>query len=175
MKKVVTYILLTFYLILVFFVTAYILSFDKYGVARFNNISIICASDEKVVPSGSLIIAKKTDDIKTNDKILYYDTYSTKVKIDMQTVKKIKKINSAETTYTLKDGHLLSNKHVLASKKNIKSVPYIGKILSILSSQLGYLIFFVLPILFYLIYLVHSLREELRKSRKLENDEEIKN
>lgn len=124
------------------------------------------AKEETPFPSGSLVIAKKVNGIKVEDEILYYDTYTSKKHIKAQTIKEIQTLNEIENLYTLENEQLLSNNHIVGLVKDTTVIPHLGTILDIASSRLGYLLFFVLPILFFLIYLVHSLREEIKKDRK---------
>ena len=54
MKKIITYIFLIFYLCSVFFVTFYILTFNKYNVSQFGNKVTFVAQEETPFPYGSL-------------------------------------------------------------------------------------------------------------------------
>lgn len=166
MKKIATYIITSIYLIIVFFVTFYILTFNKFNVSDFGNITIFVSQDLEGFQNGNMVIANKKSNININDTIIFYDTYTSLFEINTQEVVKIEKVNNKESTYTLKDKHLLPSSYVISNINSCIKIPYAGYVLNILSSQLGYLVFIVLPILFFLIYLIHNLREELKKNRK---------
>ena len=155
MNKIIGIPLFSIYLLIVIFMTVYVLNINKYNTSKIGSLTFI------IEKSNDLIVINKKKNINVNDNIYYYDIYNQNNNISNQKVVKKEIIDKNNTVYTLEDKHLLSDIYLIGNSK-VLSLPIIGGLIKILSSTLGYLIFIVIPILFALIYFTHKLRMEIR-------------
>ena len=158
MKRIISTILFSIYLLIVITMTVYVLNINKYNISQIGSYSFITNDDN------SLLILNKKQNINIKDEVYYYDTYSKYININKSKITKKEIVNEMETLYTLDNNNLLSTRHLIGNSKGI-NIPILGKILDILSSTLGYLVFIVLPLLFILIYFTYSLKMEIRNSK----------
>ena len=155
MNKIISIPLFTIYLLIVIFMTIYVLNINKFNTSEIGSMTFV------INENNDLIIINKNKEIEVNDNIYYYDIYNRDKNINKQKIIKKETINDVDVIYTLEDKHLLSNTYLIGNSKGLK-IPVLGGLIKILSSTLGYLIFIVIPILFILIYFTHKLRMEIR-------------
>lgn len=158
MKRIISILLFSIYLLIVVSMTVYVLNINKYNISQIGNYSFLINNDN------SLLILNKKQNINVNDEVYYYDTYSKYININKSKILKKEIVNEHEIVYTLENNNLLSNNHLIGNSDGI-NIPILGKIIDILSSTLGFLVFIVLPILFILIYFTYSLRMEIKNNK----------
>lgn len=158
MKRIISILLFSIYLLIVVSMTVYVLNINKYNISQIGNYSFLINNDN------SLLILNKKQNINVNDEVYYYDTYSKYININKSKIIKKEIVNENEILYTLENNNLLSKKHLIGNSNGIH-IPILGKIIDILSSTLGFLVFIVLPLLFILIYFTYSLRMEIKNNK----------
>ena len=115
--KIVLSIVISVYLILIVFTTAFLLNRNDYGVSSFAGRYLVLVEDEGIedYSNNTLLFISKVDNknIEIGQKAFFYDTYSTDHKIKYAEVVRKEEINEKETTYVLKDIFLLRKRMVL--------------------------------------------------------------
>ena len=179
MKRVVLSILSIVYVIVSVFVTSCLLTFNDYRVSEFQNFSLIIVNEDNQISGYDkgdlLVISNEVDDINSNQEILYYDTYESKVNIKVGKVVSREKVTDTESTFLLDNDKYLSSEFVIGSVSSIKVYPVVGSLLSLLESRWGYLIIIILPILVVFIYEIYALIQELRPKAKKSHKKTGKN
>ena len=158
MKRIISTTLFSIYLLIVITMTIYVLNINKYNISQIGSYSFL------INDNNSLLILNKKQNININDEVYYYDTYGKYIDIRKSKIIKKEIINEKETLYTLENNNLLSNKYLIGNINGI-NIPILGKVIDVLSSTLGYLVFIVLPILFILIYFTYNLKMEIKNSK----------
>ena len=168
MKKVVLSVVVGIYLILTLFVTACLLSYNEYNVPEVFNKVIIVSKELNNYNNGNLIIIDKNKEYKANDEIFYYDSYVPSLKIESSSVISIEKITETEDTLLLENGRYLSSEFVIGN--SFVRIPFLGYIVSLMSSKIGYIVCVILPTLLVLIYgLIRIIK--INKKGKKEDEE----
>lgn len=173
--KILLSILVALYAIVAIFLTACLLGYNDYKVTVFGNKSLIIVNDDTLkdkFPKGSLLVVDKSNanNIKSNDEIIFYNTYNNQVSIAIGEVISTEKITDTETTYTVTGNYDISSEYLVGSVNDTKIYPVIGAILAILESRIGFLIFIILPITLAFLYEIYVLIKEIKNAK----DEEIK-
>ena len=179
--KIILGLLVTIYIVITMFLTTCLLKYNDYKITEFGNKSLIIVSDdvlEEEYKKGSLLIVdKKEDNIKKGDKIVFYNTYENQVSIAISEVLTKETITDKENTYTITGDYDISSEFVIGSTKDVKVIPVLGTILSILESRVGFLIFIIFPITLAFLYQIYALvieinneRKEVQKDKKTEEE-----
>lgn len=172
--KILLGIVSIIYLIIVVFLTACLLNYNDYNVTEFSRDTLVIIGRDTVgnYKEGDLVVVYKNlnKDINTGDNIFFYDTTSKENVISFAKVEKAEKVTSTETTFTIEGGYKLSSEYVIGKEETAKAYSKVGKILSILESRWGFVLFVIFPILLIFIYEIYSLIMEIKESK---NDEEI--
>jgi len=179
--KIILGLLVTIYIVIAMFLTTCLLKYNDYKITEFGNKSLIIVSDdvlEEEYKKGSLLIVdKKEDNIKKGDKIVFYNTYENQVSIAISEVLTKETITDKENTYTITGDYDISSEFVIGSTKDVKVIPVLGTILSILESRVGFLIFIIFPITLAFLYQIYALvieinneRKEVQKDKKTEEE-----
>ena len=177
MKKKFLNFIFTIYIIVAFFATICLLSYNSYKVTEFGNKSLVIISDNELLPElkkGDLVIVDKNELILTGHKAFFYQTYNRNIEISLGNVQKIEKVNSTETTYTFDGDKSVSSEYVLGPLEGSSVIPMAGTVLSILESKWGFLFLIVFPVLLLFINQITKVFADIRESSK-EEKENIKN
>ena len=143
---------LTLYVLFIIVVTMMLLTFNKFSNSVISSHTIIALTKEfSTYKKGDLLIIKNTSNIKTNDRIIFYDTNDRKNFINEENVVRVIKTNEKETTYEIRDNEYLSGEYVIGTTNNIKRLPLIGYLYILTTSKIGYLLFVIIPIVIYFI------------------------
>lgn len=149
--KIVKYILLTIYLMFIALNTFFLFTFNEFSASIFGNNTILGLKEQVGdYQTGSLIMAKKDENIKIGDTIIYFNTEKGKKNVDISKVENI--LDNNEITYVIKDGLFISDKYVIAKNNSVTCIPFLGYLFNFFTSTIGYLIFVVIPIIGCFIY-----------------------
>lgn len=185
MKKTIYNILFAIYIVIAGFVTICLLSYNEFKVTEFGNYSLVIINDDALEPEyteGALVIVKKSNNVKMEDKVFFYNTFERDIEVKLATVKAVEPVTSSENTYTLEGGHRISSEYVLGPAAKATVVPVLGTILAILASKWGFLFIIVLPALIAFIYQItvvfaqikegkQEIKEEAKKEKEETNEE----
>ena len=164
--KIVFGVLVTLYLILVVFVTGYLLNRNDYGVSVFLGKYLVFVEEslEPTFKEHSLIMITPTkfDEVQVGENIFFYDTYSAEKRIRYTEVTKKEVVNEKEVTYTLKDNNAISSSYVLGNEKNTTVLNGFGQFLYIVQSRWGFLFLVVFPLFLAFIYEIYSIYKEIK-------------
>lgn len=166
--KIALGVLVSIYLVIVIFTTAFLLNKNDYGVSNFMGRYLIVIDDDSLEPDykeHSLLSIKpvEKDEVEIGDKIFYYDTYSTEHKIKVTEVTRKEEVNENEVTYSLRDNTLISSQYVLGTEKTASTLSFIGSVLYILQSKWGFLLLVVFPLFLAFIYEIYAIIKEIKK------------
>ena len=169
MKKVLKVILgalVTVYLVLVVFVTGYLLNRNDYGVSMFLGKYLVFVEEslEPTFKEHSLIMITPTkfDEVKVGENIFFYDTYSAEKRIRYTEVTKKEVVNEKEVTYTLKDNNAISSQYVLGNEKNTTVLSGFGQFLYIVQSRWGFLFIVVFTLFLAFMYEIYAIYREVK-------------
>ena len=164
--KIVFGVLVTLYLILVVFVTGYLLNRNDYGVPMFLGKYLVFVEEslEPTFKEHSLIMITPTkfDEVQVGENIFFYDTYSAEKRIRYTEVTKKEVVNEKEVTNTLKDNNAISSSYVLGNEKNTTVLNGFGQFLYIVQSRWGFLFLVVFPLFLAFIYEIYSIYKEIK-------------
>ena len=157
---------LVVYIIICLAITWLLLVYNEHNdsvICKKTLINVLSEYKLKDYNNGDLLIVKNNP-IKKGDSIIYYNTYTSK---EYPTKSKVKDINddASEITYILEDGNIIKKKDVIGNQ--ISKVMFLGYILYIFESQIGFLLLIILPILVLFIYEIKKFISEFgRKGNK---------
>ncbi len=146
MKKII----FTLYMIVAFFVTITLFSYNEFKVTEFGTYSLVIITDNGLAPEfnkGDLLIVDKADQILAGRKAFFYDTANERIEIRLGLVENAEKVTDTETTYTFEGERKISGEYVLGPANTVDIIPVAGTILGILQSKFGFLFIIVLPAL----------------------------
>ena len=151
MKKAISNIIFTLYIIIAVFVTVCLLSYNDYKVTVFGDKSLIIISDNKMEPTfhkGDLVIATNEDnEISKGKQVLYYNTYNEQIKVRLGTITDVEK-DASDVIYSIDNGNAkISSKFLIGEVSNAKYMKNVGTVLGIFESKWGFLFLIVLPAL----------------------------
>lgn len=180
MRKIVLNIIIGVWVAVAIFTTMCLLSFNKYRVAEFGNISIFTLDTDILEPDfkqGSLMITKKTNHkhINSGDNIFYYEESSNDAIVNIGTVVNKKEITSTMATYTMQNEQSISSDNVLGKENGTKVIPFLGYIVSLFESKWGFMFLVIFPAILLLVYEVFEIINEVKSSKKetqIENEKE---
>ena len=150
MKKTLSNILFSVYIVVAIFVTVTLLSYNEFRVTQFGDYSLVIIDDSGLEPEfnkGDLVIVNKDDPVLTGRKAFFYDTYNEKIEIRLGVIEAAEKVTASETTYTLEGERKISGEYVLGPANTAEIMPKVGTILGILQSKWGFLFLIVFPAL----------------------------
>lgn len=164
--KIILSIIISLYLIVIVFTTAFLLNRNDYGVSSFAGKYLLLVEEEKIddFDVDTLLFISPVDnkDIEVGQKVFYYDTYSTEHLIKFSEVTRKEEVNEKETTFTFKDNGSISGQYVLGTKESTSSFHFLGKILSVLQSKWGFLLLVVFPLFLAFIYEIYAIYKEIK-------------
>ena len=182
MRKIVLNIIIGIWVAIAIFTTMCLLSFNKYRVAEFGNISIFTLDTDILEPDfkqGSLMITKKTNHkhINSGENIFYYEANSNEAIVNIGTVVNKKELTSTMATYTMQNEQSISSDNVLGKEDGTKVIPFLGYIVSLFESKWGFMFLVIFPAILLLVYEVFEIINEVKsgkKESKTENKKEEK-
>lgn len=183
MKKVGKFIantLIVIYAIIAISVTILLLSYNDYQVSVIGDYTFILVTDEELedngYPEGSLVLVKETKakNINKGDYVfLYRNISSTQFEIKhAQVLEKDATRGEYATQYILDGNAIVDHKDIIGSTKDIKVIPHLGTILSILQSRYGYLFLIVVVSFIAFLYEIYELIMEIKYGEREEDEEE---
>ncbi len=166
--KVVLSFVITLYLVIVVFTTAFLLNRNDYGVSSFLGKYLVFVEDHNLEPTygeHSLLVITPVENTKLDvgSKAFFYDTYATTKKIKFTEVTKKEEVNETETTYTLKDNTRISSEYVLGTERTTASLGVLGAFLYIVQSRWGFLFIVVFPLFLAFIYEAYTIYKEVKE------------
>ena len=164
--KIILSIVVSIYLIVIVFTTAFLLNRNDYGVSSFAGRYLLLVEEKTIedYPENTLLFIKPVDNakIEPGQKVFIYDTYSTDHKIKYVEVSRKEEVNETETTFVLKDNSKVSGQYVLGTKESTSSFQLLGKILYVLQSKWGVLFIVVFPLFLAFIYEIYAIYKEVK-------------
>lgn len=169
MKKIILNAIFTIYIVIAVFVTICLLSYNDFKVTEFGDYSLVMITDDSVEPDyneGDLVITKKSNKIKLDEKVFFYNTFEKNIEVKFGKITDMEKVTSSETTYTLDGGHKISSQYVLGPASSATVIPKVGTVLSVLESRWGFLFIIVLPALIAFLYQITVVFTEVKNSKE---------
>ena len=172
MKKVLKNIIIAIYIIIAFFVTICLLSYNKYKVTTFGKTSLVIVDNSSLkgdFNENDLVIIKKglATDYNIGDRIMFYRLNSdNSVSITIANIINKDVINDEQVTYTLEGNKIISSDYIIGSVKNAKAIGTVGLILKVLESKWGFLFLIVLPALIAFLYEIYVIFAEIKSEKK---------
>lgn len=174
MKKTLSNILFSVYIVVAIFVTVTLLSYNEFKVTEFGNYSLIIISDSGLAPDfnkGDLVIVNKKDPILTGRKAFFYDTYNEQIEVKLGVIEEAEKVTTSETTYTLEGERKISGQYILGPANTAEILPKVGMILGILQSKWGFLFLIVLPALLAFVNQIGVVYSGIKQAKKEAKEE----
>ena len=181
MKKVgkfIANILIVVYAIIAITVTILLLSYNDYQMSVIGDYTFIIMKDDELekagYPEGALVLVKETKakNINEGDHIFLYRNISTS-QFEIKYAQVIMKDTSGgeyATQYVLDGNAIVDHEDVIGTTKDIKVIPHLGTILSILQSRYGYLFLIVVVSFIAFLYEIYELIMEIKYGER--DDEE---
>ena len=178
LKKVLLNILFVMFVLIAITETILMLSYNDYHCSVIGDYTFIKITDDELEPDyneGDLVLVKKTKAKKINpgDYIFVYRNIST-TQFEVKYAEVIMKDETRGENYVqyiLEGGTVIEHSDVIGSTEDIKVIPYLGTIFSILESRYGFLFLIVVPSFVILLYQVYELIMEI-KYGETEEDED---
>lgn len=183
MKKVGRFIantLIVVYAIIAITVTILLLSYNDYQISVIGDYTFVIMKDDELekhgYPEGALVLVKETKakNINEGDHIFLYRNISTS-QFEIKYAQVILKDTSGgeyATQYILDGNAIVDHEDVIGTTKNIKVIPHLGTILSILQSRYGYLFLIVVVSFIAFLYEIYELIMEIKYGEREENEED---
>ena len=165
MGKVLLSVLGIVYLGVIIFATVCLLFYNQYKVTQINDKTfILIDSKSDKYTDGDLVIFTKNpnNEIKNGDEIFFYEVSQGKVSVNTGVVSNSEVINEDETTFTINDNHKISSESVIGKTLTANVYPKVGKILYVIESRFGFLLFVILPALLFFFYEIYRLVMEIK-------------
>ena len=175
MKKIISNILIIVYMIIARALTILLLSYNEFKVTEIGGNTLLIIKDNDLSPEynkGELVIINSEDSVKVGQKVFYYDSNDSKIKIKEGTVEEIEQLTSRDTAYTLDGEKKIAGKYVIGATENAQVIQKAGTILSVLESKWGFLLVIVLPALLLVINQIGVVFEGVKEAKK-ESKQEV--
>ena len=182
MKKVGRFIantLIVVYAIIAIAVTILLLSYNDYQISVIGDYTFIIMEDDELeeagYPEGALVLVKETKakNVNEGDHIFLYRNISTS-QFEIKYAQVIMKDTSGgeyATQYVLDGNAIVDHEDVIGTTKDIKVIPHLGTILSILQSRYGYLFLIVVVSFIAFLYEIYELIMEIKYGEREEDEE----
>ena len=183
MKKVGRFIantLIVVYAIIAITVTILLLSYNDYQISVIGDYTFVIMKDDELekhgYPEGALVLVKETKakNINEGDHIFLYRNISTS-QFEIKYAQVILKDTSGgeyATQYILDGNAIVDHEDVIGTTKDIKVIPHLGTILSILQSRYGYLFLIVVVSFIAFLYEFYELIMEIKYGEREEDEED---
>lgn len=159
---------------------------DDQSVSRILGYTPMTVESDSMKPTfckGDLIFIKKCDTskLKEGDIITFHTIIDNQYALNTHRIQKIDEVNGVRSYTTIGDNNNgVADQHVISDGdivgKYVGHISNLGKVMSFLSSSMGFLIIIVLPMLLFFIYQVYNLimiSIRLKKAIAVENAEEL--
>lgn len=159
---------------------------DDQSVSRILGYTPMTVESDSMKPTfckGDLIFIKKCDTskLKEGDIITFHTIIDNQYALNTHRIQKIDEVNGVRSYTTIGDNNNgIADQHVISDGdivgKYVGHISNLGKVMSFLSSSMGFLIVIVLPMLLFFIYQVYNLimiSIRLKKAIAVENAEEL--
>ena len=159
---------------------------DDQSVSRILGYTPMTVESDSMKPTfckGDLIFIKKCDTskLKEGDIITFHTIIDNQYALNTHRIQKIDEVNGVRSYTTIGDtNNGVADQHVISDGdivgKYVGHISNLGKVMSFLSSSMGFLIVIVLPMLLFFIYQVYNLimiSIRLKKAIAVENAEEL--
>lgn len=159
---------------------------DDKSVSRILGYTPMTVESDSMKPTfckGDLIFIKKCDTskLKEGDIITFHTIIDNQYALNTHRIQKIDEVNGVRSYTTIGDNNNgVADQHVISDGdivgKYVGHISNLGKVMSFLSSSMGFLIVIVLPMLLFFIYQVYNLimiSIRLKKAIAVENAEEL--
>ena len=159
---------------------------DDQSVSRILGYTPLTVESDSMKPTfckGDLIFIKKCDTskLKEGDIITFHTIIDNQYALNTHRIQKIDEVNGVRSYTTIGDNNNgVADQHVISDGdivgKYVGHISNLGKVMSFLSSSMGFLIVIVLPMLLFFIYQVYNLimiSIRLKKAIAVENAEEL--
>lgn len=159
---------------------------DDQSVSRILGYTPMTVESDSMKPTfckGDLIFIKKCDTskLKEGDIITFHTIIDNQYALNTHRIQKIDEVNGIRSYTTIGDNNNgVADQHVISDGdivgKYVGHISNLGKVMSFLSSSMGFLIVIVLPMLLFFIYQVYNLimiSIRLKKAIAVENAEEL--
>lgn len=161
------------YLVIAVFAIVCLLKKNAYGLPQFGNTTLVVVDSEAMAGyynKGDLVVLNKpnNDDVKVNDAVFFYETAFKKNTINVANVTSKEIVNDEEVTYHVK-GTSFSSSYLVGKVDGSVKYPIIGSILSLFTSQWGFLFLVILP--FFILFMIEivAIYDELKHGDKKKN------
>lgn len=169
MKRAISNMIFSIYLIIAILVTVCLLSYNDYKVSVFGSTSVLIVSDSSLSPEfdkGDIILVESAKKYSVGERIFYYEAYNDEIIINVGTISEIQ--TSTEEQYAIDNGEkIVSSKLVIGQGNQVKIIKHMGYVLEILESKWGFLFLIVLPALLafvnQLIVVISGIKESKNK------------
>ena len=155
--KILLEIVIGCWFLVAIFVTVCLLSYNSFNVTTLGKSSLLIIDSDELEPEymeGDLVIVKRNSDSKINvgDPVFYYNAAkNSSVLVLYNTVQVKEPVTKTETKFTI-DGEKVSGQYVIGKAETAKVYHKLGTILSIFTSQWGFMFLIIFPTLFAIIY-----------------------
>ena len=163
--KVLLSVLGIIYLGVIVFATVCLLFYNQYKVTQINDKTFIIIDDKSdKYTDGDLVIFTKcpNSEINNGDEIFFYEVSQGKVSVNTGVVSKSEVVNESETTFTINGNHKISSESVIGKTSTANVYSKAGKILYVIESRFGFLLFVILPALIFFFYEIYRLVMEIK-------------
>lgn len=178
--KIFANILIVAYAIIAIVVTILLLSYNEYHCSVIGGYTFILVTDDELeddgYPEGSLVLVKETKakNINEGDYVFLY-RYITTTQFEIKYAQVLAKDSSGgeyKTQYILEGNTIVDHEDIIGSTKDIKVIPNLGTILSILESRYGYLFLIVVVSFIAFLYEIYELIMEIKYGEREEEEYE---
>ena len=159
MKKIVK-ILITVYIIIAILTTISLFTYNNYNVSQVGN-KILLKIDKSQgnYKKGDLLIITKKDNYQAGNNVFYCKLENKKCNINYGN------ITTVMSGTPMINNESISEKLILGTDENIKTIPVLGSIMRTLESRWIYLFFIVLPVLVAFIYEAYTISKEVKNKK----------
>ena len=171
MKKLILNILVIIYIVIAIFLTILLLSYNEFKVTEIGGNSLIIIKDNDLAPDynkGDLVIVNSEDSVKVGQKVFYYETVDSKLKIKQGEIEDSEQVTSKDVAYTLDGEKKIAGKYLIGTTESAKVIKNAGTVLGILESKWGFLFIIVLPALLLVINQIGVVFNEIKEAKKEE-------
>ena len=139
---------------------------DDGSVSSFAGFTPLTVQSESMAPTfdeNDLIIIKKSDPatLQVGDIVTFHTIIDNQYALNTHRIVSINQVDGLNSYTTKGDNNEFADQHVIADGdivgKYVGKIPYMGKVISFLSTTWGFLIVIVLPMLLFFIYQVYHL------------------
>ena len=178
--KILANVLIVTYAVIAIVVTILLLSYNDYHNSVLGGYTFILVTDDELeeygYDEGSLVLVKETKakNINDGDYVFLY-RYITTSQFEIKYAKVLAKDTSGgeyNTQYILEGNTIVDHEDLIGSTKDVKVIPHLGTILSILESRYGYLFLIVVVSFIAFLYEIYELIMEIKYGEREEEEEE---